>query len=200
MPLTLAVTPLWKTAKWIGRFWSYASVMQITVIKYTAKLVNCTQFAKVLPTEVASFAPTEGDLETGPEYTSSGISTSSKDWLCPSGRKLSAFVFVHVIRLPLFRSPVALRESERWIYAWSFQGSQDQRFTKEKADNTVHSALPKKNQMHIKSDRERQMPYDITYMCNQKKKNDTNELIYETEIDSQMWKTDLWLPKRKSGG
>ena len=94
MPLTLAVTPLWKTAKWIGRFWSYASVMQITVVKYTAKLVNCTQFAKVLPTEVALFAPTEGDLETGPEDTSSGISTSSKDWLCPSGRKLSAFVFM----------------------------------------------------------------------------------------------------------
>ena len=57
--------------------------MQMTVIKYKAKLVNCTQFAKVLPTEVALFAPTEGDLETGHEYTSSGISTSSEGWLCP---------------------------------------------------------------------------------------------------------------------
>ena len=63
-----------------------------------------------------------------------------------------------------------------------------------------HSSLhpSKENQMHTKSDRERQMSYDITYMYNQK--NDTNELIYETEIDSQMWKTDLWLPKRKSRG
>ena len=34
-----------------------------------------------------------------------------------------------------------------------------------------------------KSERERQIPYDITYMWNLK--YDTNELIYETEIDSQ---------------
>ena len=26
-------------------------------------------------------------------------------------------------------------------------------------------------------------------------KNDTNELIYKTEIDSQIQKTNLWLPK-----
>ena len=34
-----------------------------------------------------------------------------------------------------------------------------------------------------KSERERQIPYDITYMWNLK--YDTNELIYETERDSQ---------------
>ena len=34
-----------------------------------------------------------------------------------------------------------------------------------------------------KSDRERQMSYDITYMWTLK--NDINELIYKTEIDSQ---------------
>ena len=28
-------------------------------------------------------------------------------------------------------------------------------------------------------------------------KNDTNELIYKTETDSQTWKTNLWLPKGK---
>ena len=38
-----------------------------------------------------------------------------------------------------------------------------------------------------------------------KKKNkegdsDTNELIYKTETDLQILKTDLWLPKRKRGG
>ena len=32
------------------------------------------------------------------------------------------------------------------------------------------------------------------------KKNDTNELIYRTETDSQTSKTNLWLPKGKSGG
>ena len=29
------------------------------------------------------------------------------------------------------------------------------------------------------------------------KKNDTNELIYKTEIDSQILKANLWLPKGK---
>ena len=29
------------------------------------------------------------------------------------------------------------------------------------------------------------------------KKNDINEFIYKTEIDSQMQKTNLWLPKGK---
>ena len=36
---------------------------------------------------------------------------------------------------------------------------------------------------HTKSDRERQISYDITYMWNLK--NDTNGLIYKTETDSQ---------------
>ena len=30
-------------------------------------------------------------------------------------------------------------------------------------------------------------------------KNDTNDLIYETEIDSQSYRTELWLPKGKWG-
>ena len=34
-----------------------------------------------------------------------------------------------------------------------------------------------------KSERERHVPYDITYLWNLK--YDTNELIYETETDSQ---------------
>ena len=35
-----------------------------------------------------------------------------------------------------------------------------------------------------KSERERQMPYDITYMWNLK--HDTNEYIYETKTDLQI--------------
>ena len=46
------------------------------------------------------------------------------------------------------------------------------------------------------SDRERQIPYDITYMWNPK--YDTNEPIYRTETDSQ--RTDLWLPRGGEGG
>ena len=37
-----------------------------------------------------------------------------------------------------------------------------------------------------KSDTERQISYDITYMWNLKKKKGTNELIYKTEIELQM--------------
>ena len=43
----------------------------------------------------------------------------------------------------------------------------------------------------VKSDRERQISYGITYMW--KLKYDTNELIYKTETDSQTQKTNLWL-------
>ena len=32
------------------------------------------------------------------------------------------------------------------------------------------------------------------------KKTDTNELIYKTEVESQMLKTNLWLPEGKGGG
>ena len=40
------------------------------------------------------------------------------------------------------------------------------------------------SEMEGKSDGKRQISYDITYMWNLKK-NDTNELNYKTEIDSQ---------------
>ena len=42
-----------------------------------------------------------------------------------------------------------------------------------------------------KSDRERQVLYGNSYVCNLK--NNTNELIYKTETDS--WKLSIWLPK-----
>ena len=40
----------------------------------------------------------------------------------------------------------------------------------------------------------------ILLICGMWKKNDTNELIYKTAMDSQMSKTNLQLPKRKSWG
>ena len=43
--------------------------------------------------------------------------------------------------------------------------------------------------------KKRQIPCDITYMWNLK--CDTNELIYETETDSQTKKTDLWFPRER---
>ena len=50
-----------------------------------------------------------------------------------------------------------------------------------------------------KPHRERQLSYDIAYMWNLKKKNDTNELTHKTEIDPRTEKTNLWLPKGKGG-
>ena len=44
-----------------------------------------------------------------------------------------------------------------------------------------------------KSERERWIPYDITYMWNLK--YDTNEPIYETKRESWTQRTDRWLPR-----
>ena len=49
-----------------------------------------------------------------------------------------------------------------------------------------------------KSDRERQISYDIPYMRNWRK-NDTNKLIYKTETDTQTEKINLGLPKENDG-
>ena len=48
-----------------------------------------------------------------------------------------------------------------------------------------------------KSDKARQILYDMAYTWNLKK--DTNELVYKTETDPQTQKTKLWLPKGKLG-
>jgi len=48
----------------------------------------------------------------------------------------------------------------------------------------------------VKLDSERQIAFYSTYFL----KNGTKELIYKTETDVQISKTNLWLPKRKYGG
>ena len=56
-----------------------------------------------------------------------------------------------------------------------------------KWSNAICSNMDGPRDYHIKwskSDRERQISYDITYMWNLKK-HDINEFIYKTEIDSQ---------------
>ena len=50
-----------------------------------------------------------------------------------------------------------------------------------------------------KSERESQISYNIAYIWNLKK-NGTNELIYKTERELQMQKTNLWLPRCKGWG
>ena len=49
----------------------------------------------------------------------------------------------------------------------------------------------------VKSDRERQISYGITYIWNLK--NDPNQLIYKTEIDSETRKINLRLLKGNMG-
>ena len=46
--------------------------------------------------------------------------------------------------------------------------------------------------------RERHIPRGIT--CKWNLKYDTNEPIYEMEIDSQTWRADLWLPRGTGWG
>ena len=48
--------------------------------------------------------------------------------------------------------------------------------------------------MHVAADGEKFM---MLLKCGIYFKNDTNELIYKTEKDSQTQKTNLWLPKGK---
>ena len=48
-----------------------------------------------------------------------------------------------------------------------------------------------------KSERERQIPYDITYIWNLK--YDTNEHIYEPKTDSQIQRTDLQCLRERGG-
>ena len=64
---------------------------------------------------------------------------------------------------------------------------------KKEWNNIIGSTLDGPRDYNTKwSKSERQMPYDFTYIWNLK--YDTNELTYETETDSQTYRTDLWLP------
>ena len=57
---------------------------------------------------------------------------------------------------------------------------------KKEWNNAICSNMDRPRDYHAKwskSDRERQIPYVVTYMWNLK--YDTNELIYKTETDSQ---------------
>ena len=68
-------------------------------------------------------------------------------------------------------------------------------------NNAIYCNMDRLRDYHIKwskSDRERQIPYDITYMW--KLKYDTNELTYKTETDSQDIENKLTVTKGERGG
>ena len=63
---------------------------------------------------------------------------------------------------------------------------------KKEWNNAICSNIDRTRDYHTKwskSERGRQVPYDITYMWNLK--YDTNEHMWETETDSQTERTDL---------
>ena len=63
-----------------------------------------------------------------------------------------------------------------YIYSSTIHNCQDM-------ETTIHNATRGYYAKWNKSERERQVPYDIIYMWNLK--YDTNEPIYETETDSR---------------
>ena len=65
-------------------------------------------------------------------------------------------------------------------------------------NNAICSNMDGTRDSHTKSEGERQIPYAIIYMQNLK--YGTNELISETETDSQTQRTDLWLPRGTGEG
>jgi len=60
---------------------------------------------------------------------------------------------------------------------------------KKEQNNAIYSNMDGPRDCHnewSKSDTWRQVSYDITYMHNLKKKKGKNELIYKTQVESQM--------------
>ena len=67
---------------------------------------------------------------------------------------------------------------------------------KKEWNNVIYSNLDATRDYHTKwskSERERKISYDITYMLNLN--YDTLSVIYKTETNSQTQRTDVWLPR-----
>ena len=72
---------------------------------------------------------------------------------------------------------------------------------KKEWNNAICSNMDANRDYHSKwskSERERQIPCDITYTWNLK--YDTNELIYETETESYIQRTNGWSPYGRGVG
>ena len=65
-----------------------------------------------------------------------------------------------------------------------------------KRNNTIFSNI--RLSYEVKSERKRQIPYNITHVRNLK--YDTSEPIHEIETDSRTQRTDLWLSGGKDEG
>ena len=78
--------------------------------------------------------------------------------------------------------------TDEWIKKmWYIYAMQYYSAMKKEWNNAICSNMDGPRDCHTewsKSDREREISYDITYLQNLKR-NDTNERIYKTEMDSQ---------------
>ena len=86
--------------------------------------------------------------------------------------------------------------SDKWIKKMWYIHTTENYLTLEKW-NTIFSNKEGPRDYHTKwrkSEKEIQIVYDITYMWSLK--YDKNELIYKTETDLKMYRTELWLPRR----
>ena len=88
----------------------------------------------------------------------------------------------------------------RWIlYNWTIREAQKENYSaikKKEWNNVICRNMDGTRDYHIKwskSEGERLIPYDITYMWNLK--NDINEPIYETETESGTQRIGSWLPR-----
>ena len=97
--------------------------------------------------------------------------------------------------------PPKCPSTEDWIKRMWFTYAMDNYSSKNKWNNAIYSNMDGPRVYHTewsKSDRERQILYEIIYVWTLK--NVTNKLIYKIEIESKMEKTNLWLPARKARG
>ena len=95
--------------------------------------------------------------------------------------------------------------TDEWIkkmwYIYTVEQKKNKIVHKKEQNNAICSNMDGTRASHTKwskSERERQIPYDITYMWNLK--CGTNEPICKTETDSQTWRTDWWVAKGEKGG
>ena len=99
---------------------------------------------------------------------------------------------------PTQRSNSGLPYCRRILYNWTIREAQKGNYSaiKKEWNNVICSNTDETRDYHIKwskSEGERLIPYDITYMWNLK--YDINELITQTETDSQIKRTVLGLPR-----
>ena len=64
--------------------------------------------------------------------------------------------------------------------------------------NAICSNMDGPKDDHSKSEKERQIPHDITCVWNLK--YNTNEEVYKTETDSEIQRRDFWLPRESRVG